>query len=349
MQETLNVLFVEPPPARRVGGIETALRSLHEALFRLGLSVQRTTTPAEPALAAADVVHFHGLWEFAHARARRWCARHGKPTIVSPHGMLEDWAFRHRGWKKRPYFHLVERPSLARANVILATSELETGPLLRWFRPGQIRVLPLGGHPPAALPAHPEARAALGLQPEEFVVLFLSRCHEKKGLHLLIDALPSVATRATRTIHLMIVGDGDPAYIQPLRAATNRWSGTLRCTWTGAVWGDEKWTYLSAGDLFCLPSFSENFGLAVLESLFAGTPVLTTPETPWPALRGTLPLFFTPPVVAGLAAALRARIDAGPVAAEARAAARDEAIGRFNWSTLAPRYAELYSELAHSA
>lgn len=346
MREKLSILFVEPPPARRVGGIETALRSLAAALRELGLRVTRSAEPTPSLVAQHDVIHFHGLWEYSHRRARNWGRQLRKPLLVSPHGMLEDWAFRHRGWKKRPYFHLFERRSLARADVLLATSNLETGPLLRWFPSEKIRVLPLGGHPPAALPPHAEARAQLDLGPEEFVVLFLSRCHEKKGLHLLIEALPDVARQASGKIRLLVVGDGDPSYVEPLRRATAEWRAALRCTWIGAVWGEEKWSYLSAADLLCLPSFSENFGLAILEALFAGTPVLTTPETPWPALRGSLPLYFTRPARAELGAALRERIHAPPTSEADRAAARREAEQKFNWSTVAPRYAELYAELA---
>jgi len=349
VRKKLNVLFVEPPPERRVGGIETALSGLAGALRAIGIDLTRTSTPQKPTLAQADLVHFHGLWELSHRRARRWCQQLRRPMIVSPHGMLEDWAFRHRGWKKRPYFHLVERPSIARADVILATSETETGPLLRWFPSEKVRVLPLGGHPPASLPPHAETRVRLGLSPDDYVVLFLSRCHEKKGLHLLVEALPQVARGAARPIHLVVVGDGDAAYVEPLRQTTAAWSGLLRCTWTGAVWGDEKWNYLSAADLLCLPSYSENFGLAVLEALFAGTPVLTTYTTPWPALRGSLPFSFTNPSATELAAALRAQIAAPRATDTDRAATRHEAVSTFNWSTLAPRYVELYSELADPA
>lgn len=342
------MLFVEPPAERRVGGIETALSSLAEALSKIGVAVVRDIAPTRSRLASADVVHFHGLWEISHRRARRWCTQLRKPMIVSPHGMLEDWAFRHRGWKKRPYFRLFERRSIARANLILATSEMETGPLLRWFPSEKIRVLPLGGHPPMALRPHAEARTRLGLSADPCVILFLSRCHEKKGLHLLIEALPKLALNLAQPIHLLVVGDGEAGYVEPLRHETSGWMGMLRCTWAGAVWGEEKWDYLSAADLLCLPSYSENFGLAVLEALFAGTPVLTTYATPWPALRGTLPLFFTQPSAPELAAALRQRIES-PRASEAdRAATRHEAVATFNWSTLAPRYAELYSELADS-
>lgn len=348
MRKKLNVLFVEPPPARRVGGVETALSGLAEALRLAGLEIKRRDVAQKSDLAWADVVHFHGLWEYSHHRARKLCRNLGKPMMVSPHGMLEDWAFRHRGWKKRPYFHFIERPSLQQANVILATSEMETGPLLRWFPSRKIRVLPLGGHPPHFLREHHEARVKLNLGTDDYVVLFLSRCHEKKGLHLLIEALPMLAADCRSPIHLLVVGDGESRYIDPLRHATASWRDKLRCTWAGAVWGDDKWDYLSAADLLCLPSYSENFGLAVLEALFAGTPVLTTYATPWPALRGSLPLGFTQPSVAELVPALRQRIEGSRASEAERTTTRHEAGSTFNWSTLAPRYADLYSELAAS-
>ncbi len=345
MPEALKILFAEPPPARRVGGIETALSGLARALTECGLAVERVSELTPAHVASADVVHFHGIWETPHHRARSWCAAAGKPFVVSPHGMLEDWAFRHRGWKKRPYFHLVERRSIARARVVLATSDDEAATLRRWFDAAQVRVLPLGLEPPS-VPDHALMRQKLGWPDDELTLLFLSRLHEKKGLHLLVVAAPVAARDATRRLHLVIVGEGDPRYVEPLRRATAGWSGNVRATWVGACWGPEKWDYLSAAHLMCLPSFSENFGLAVLESLFAGTPVLTTPATPWGALRRSLPVQLTEPNVPALTAALRDALASPPASALERAETRRATAATFAWSHLAPRYAELYRELA---
>jgi glycosyltransferase involved in cell wall biosynthesis len=345
MRRPLKVLFAEPPPERRVGGIETALSGLAAALPAAEVELVRTSCLDQPSVARADVVHFHGLWEPRHHRARTWCRKLGKPFIVSPHGMLEDWAFQHRSWKKWPYFHLVERRSVGRANAILATSEAEADTLRRWFSPEKIHVLSLGATAVPA-PGHHAARQKLNLPDDEFVVLFLSRCHEKKGLHLLIEALPRIGRTTTRPIHLVVVGEGESRYVAPLRQATTSWAGNLHCTWAGAIWGDAKWDYLGAADLLCLPTFSENFGLVVVEALFAGTPVLTTFATPWPTLRGVLPVFLTPPRTDELVRALEARVQAATPGDGERSRTRATALAAFDWSVLAPRYLALYRQLA---
>ncbi|MEL0101853.1 MAG: glycosyltransferase, partial [Euryarchaeota archaeon] len=47
-----------------------------------------------------------------------------------------------------------------------------------------------------------------------------------------------------------------------------------QCIWTGMLTGDKKWGALRSADAFILPSHQENFGIAVIESLAVGTPVL---------------------------------------------------------------------------
>src|SRR5438105_268917 len=70
----MNVLYVEPPPNRRIGGIETALNDLAQALPTHGVHITRSIAADRTQIAAADVVHFHGIWEPPHRRSRRWCS-----------------------------------------------------------------------------------------------------------------------------------------------------------------------------------------------------------------------------------------------------------------------------------
>ncbi len=337
----MNVLFVEPPPVRRVGGIETALAGWSAALRTAGIDAVRRDAPSDSDLRAADVIHFHGLWEPDHPRLRRRTSQLGKPWLASPHGMLEPWALRHKRWKKLPWFHLVERPSLRRARRLVATCEAEAAVLAQWFPASQIVWLPLGIQE-STTPDAARARAELGWSPAERVVVFLSRLHEKKGLHLLIEAWAQL--QPAPDARLVIVGEGDPAYVDPLRART-RARPDLRIDWLGARWGDARWAPLQGADLFCLPSFSENFGLVVAESLLVGTPVLTTPFTPWESLRGDLPVSLCEPTVPALVAALRHALAEPPPSADQRLRTHATTRARFGWSALAPRYAALYASI----
>ena len=53
----------------------------------------------------------------------------------------------------------------------------------------------------------------------------------------------------------------------------------------GPLYGDSKWSFLHSGDIFVLPSYSENFGIVIAESLAIGVPVITTTSTPWKELE----------------------------------------------------------------
>jgi glycosyltransferase involved in cell wall biosynthesis len=238
----------------------------------------------------------------------------------------------------------VERGHLRRANCILATSAQEER-TIRGFLPQQnIRSLPLG-FTATASPDYDSARAKLGWNTDERILLFLSRLHEKKGLDLLLDALALIDPRPRA--RLVVVGGGESAYVQSLRARAKRLEQKLPpIDWVGEVWGDARWPYFQGADLFCLPSHSENFGLAVLEACQVGTPVLTTFTTPWGEwLRGDC-AFISDPTVPAITAELR-KFFSYPVATASMRCELAASIQReFSWAVLGPRYAALYREFA---
>ena len=335
------VHFVEPPAELRVGGLDAAIRSLEAALRNHDIGV--TSGTAKDA-APGDVVHFHGLWQPSHARRSAELRRRGIASVVSPHGMLEQWAWRHKSWKKWPYFWLVECRHLRRAACVLATAPQEERRIREFLPQQDVRTLPLG-FTADAQPDYHAARARLGWTSDETVLLFLSRLHAKKGVDLLFQALASIDVPIQTRV--VIVGGGETSYVRSLRELAAENAARLpRIDWVGEVWGDERWPYFQGADLFCLPSHSENFGLAVLEACQVGTPVLTTTTTPWGEwLRGEN-AYIAEPNSASIAQRLREFFGKPPVGDEKRQAFANSVQATFSWSVLGPRYAALYRELA---
>jgi glycosyltransferase involved in cell wall biosynthesis len=191
-----------------------------------------------------------------------------------------------------------------------------------------------------------QARSELGWSDNEFVLLYLSRIHPKKGLHLLLSALASL--RIDRSQHrLVIVGDGPRDYLSQLHRFADRHQNSLpRIDWLGPIWGDLKWKYLQAADLFCLPTQSENFGFAILESCQVGTPAFTTSETPWKAFLTAHELPVARPNFNSVRDMLHKFLGAGRIAPDRRRLLAQQTRTEFDWGNVSPRYLAFYARVA---
>jgi glycosyltransferase involved in cell wall biosynthesis len=342
----VTIYFYEPSAEHKAGGLEAAITGLRSALQRAGQTVETytgpvTTLPADP----ESVVHFHGIWQSSYYKIARDCRERNIPYVVSPHGALEPWAWKHKLWKKWPYFHLIEKKHLSGANCLFATSIQEAGNLKRIFRNREVATLPLG-LTGKAQPDYVEARRGLGWSDDEWVLLYLSRIHPVKGLDLLFKALANSQGQIPPTTRLVIVGGGEASFVQSLQDWSKENQQSLpRVEWIGEVWGEERWKYFQGADLFCLPSHSENFGLAVLDACQVGTPALTTGTTPWGRLLEGGRGYIADPEVEVIEKMLAQFFGDGKWDVEKRAALSDWAWGTFDWDVLAKQYIDVYQKM----
>lgn len=107
----------------------------------------------------------------------------------------------------------------------------------------------------------------------ELKLIFLSRIEEKKGLDILLNALPHVQI----PYHLTIAGDGDAAYVDSLKQMARKNGLLSHISWAGFQ-GHHKFELLAEHDLLVLPSHDENFGNVVIESLSVGAAVLISSQ-----------------------------------------------------------------------
>jgi glycosyltransferase involved in cell wall biosynthesis len=228
----------------------------------------------------SELLHTHGLWLHPNFATSAAAKALNKPAVISPRGMLADWALARGRFRKRLVWHLFQRRCLNAAAFVHATGEAEACEIRRAGISAPIAVIPngvdLSGFPQAKLD---ELRAA----GRSRRVLFLSRVHPKKGLDVLLAAWGIVAPKHPDA-ELVVAGPGEPQHISALRLDLSR-EGFERATYVGMVEGQHKLELLARSAVVILPSRNENYGMVVAEALACGTPVITSNMVPWPELE----------------------------------------------------------------
>ena len=103
------------------------------------------------------------------------------------------------------------------------------------------------------------------------VILFFGRLTLKKGLDLLVKAFGRIA-RSRTDVHLFLAGPDDEGYGCKVRLWLQDEGVLDRATFAGMLTGKRKEAALASADIFVLPSYTENFRLAVIEALAVGIP-----------------------------------------------------------------------------
>ena len=176
------------------------------------------------------------------------------------------------------------------------------------------------------------------------VVLFCGRHEERKGLHVLVDAL---AERPDLDVRVWVASDGPDTAALMARTADDS-----RVEWLGRISDEEKFARLRAADVFCAPSLGgESFGVVLIEAMAAGTTVVASSIDGYRnvATDGVDALLVAPGDASALGDALARAVAAGPAIDAIRRAGSQRA-ETFAMSELAERYLRIYGELlVHSA
>lgn len=225
-----------------------------------------------------DLLHIHALWDpFLHRAAAR-ARQKGVPVVWSPHGMLTPWALRHKTIKKALALAGYQYRDLRKAAMLHATADSEVRDVRRLGLRQPVVVAPLGVNVPYPGPAG--ARQRDGAR----IALFVSRVHPKKGLLNLVDAWAMVRPQGWR---MVVAGPDQDGHTAAVKARAEAKGVARDFEFAGAVFGDGKNRLYAQADLFVLPTYSENFGVVVIEALAHGVPVITTKGAPWAELLGS--------------------------------------------------------------
>lgn len=220
-----------------------------------------------------DILHLHGLWLLQSRAVNRWRRKTGRPTMISPRGMLDPWALANSGWKKRLVGAWFEDRNLSETDCLHALNLSEAASMRAYGLLNPIAVIPNGVDLPeiSPRPSRTDIRT----------LLFLGRIHPKKGLKELISAWSEACTRTPRLANrwrLRIAGWDDGNHIAELQRQIDDFGVTQSVHVAGPAFGAEKDQLFRNADAFILPSFSEGLPMSVLEAWAYRLPVLMTAE-----------------------------------------------------------------------
>jgi glycosyltransferase involved in cell wall biosynthesis len=291
-----------------------------------------------------DIVHTHSVFLWPPWAAARSARSVRIPYVASPRGMLVPELIRRKSrWVKTAWITLIERSNLQNAAAIHVTSAIEGQHLesFKWRLP-PIVAIPHGVDDPAnaegeALSA--DIAAAVRSGP---IVLALGRINWEKGIDRLIGALPHLLP-----CRIVIAGDDSEGHAAALEDLARRTGVADRVTILPRhVEGADKEALFAAASVFSMTSLSENFGLAALEALRRGVPVVTTPgvgmaDIVHDAAAGAV-VAATPQAIAS---GLNALLGDPPAARAMGEAGRTHVMAHYGWPSVAERMEKLYETI----
>ena len=271
-----------------------------------------------------DLIHLHGMWDPFLAVAALVARMRCIPLVISPHGCLEPWALAYKYRKKWFALKIYQGAVLRSASLFVATAnqELESIRQLDLLQP--IAVIANG--------VDIEPSSNRDSQKVVKTILFLSRVHPKKGLLDLVEAWARVRRPGWR---IVIAGGDEEGYRAKLEDMIRAKGLQSDFEFVGFVDGARKQACFDAADIFILPTYSENFGIAVAEALANELPVITTTGAPWRDLVEHRCGWWVVPGVQGVTDALNEALECNPEKLrEMGRRGRQLVIDKFSWDKI---------------
>ena len=226
-----------------------------------------------------ELIQIQSMWDLPYHKVMVEARRQNIPYIVTPRGMLEPWSLSQKKWKKKLAWWLYQRNDVQKSACVFTTAKMEAEHVRELGITTCKAVIPNG----IETDGYPCKSSIEGVKKQ---VLFLSRVHVKKGIELLFEAWKRIHTDY-QDWQLLVIGNGEAEYIHSLENRVENLGLKDSIKVLPPVFGEAKIKVYQESALFCLPSFSENFGMVIAEAMSCGTPVITTTNCPWNILNET--------------------------------------------------------------
>jgi glycosyltransferase involved in cell wall biosynthesis len=260
-------------------------------------------------LQSADcaLIHSHGLWGDPNRCAATMARRKKIPHVLGTSGMLEPNALTRSHWKKLVVQLLFQNRALREAECLIANSEKEYRDIRAYGLINPVALIPNPVFGPEMVSNHvtnESIQERFSIDDNKRTLVFLGRIHPVKGVHRLAEAWCRVSD-FHNSWNLVIAGPDEGGFQSNVEEILRKAGGIDSVRFTGFLDDHWKWGLLRHADLFVMPSDYENFGIAIVEAMLAGLPVITTTRTPWQVLQDRQAGWLVDPETDSLTTVLR--------------------------------------------
>jgi glycosyltransferase involved in cell wall biosynthesis len=308
-----------------------------------------------------DVVHIHSMYRFHLPATAFLCHWFNVPYVVKPHGSVDPYMYSHKRFRKRIHEWLFDGPAYRAAAAIQFTAGDEmrlaysTGFFERNEKSGVVIpngvVIPEGLQPGknGTYVNEIERRRLLDQFPAlvgRKIILFLGRINFKKGFELLVPAFTEVLKKHPDSM-LVIAGPDNEGYGQKVRKWLSDEGVSDKSIFTGMLSGSTKAAMYAIADVFVLPSYSENFGVAIAEAMLAGCPVIISNRVNiWQEIADADAGLVINCDAGELTNAITSVLEQPPLSETLRRNGRSLVLQKFTWGKIAPQMLQLYKSLS---
>ena len=218
-----------------------------------------------------NIIHIHGLWLGIGVQAAFWAIRNNVQYIVSPHGMMDKWAWNKSKFRKLIYFYLFQRRVLLKSALLHTLNEEESSSVKNILPNKESIIIPNG----ICVEDYKSASYNISYTKK---LLFLGRLDPKKSVLELVTAWSELLDEGKANgWTLEVAGSGNVNYEELLRKAAGKHLNK-GINFRGHVQGAKKIECFRNATAFILASKSEGLPVVILEAWASSLPVAISKE-----------------------------------------------------------------------
>lgn len=223
-----------------------------------------------------DIIHIHEHRTLLAIIVHHYARKYDVPYVIQPHGSILPF-FQKQGLKK-VFDYIFGDRILNDASKLIAVSNTEVEQYAKINVPNEKTMIVPNGIELSSfnnLPERGTFRKQYGIS-EKYIILFLGRLHERKGVEFLIESFAELG-KAMNDVVLVLAGSDD-GYKAKAEILINKLNLTEQVKFTGFINEIDKFAAYVDADVLVYPAIFEIFGLVPFEAIICGTPVIVTDD-----------------------------------------------------------------------